>query len=304
MRRMKIFILVGVVFFSLLNANKLDGKESRIPSPNVLNIIVILDTSDRVSKEKHPEQMKRDVEIVAEIVTQFEEIVETHILESEGLAYKDYLAIVVPNQPSVPSIPWEIADKLTIEDPREDFTSLRGNSGILTDLKEQKEILLDEIPKLYEFVEQHKQTGSDIWDWFQSEAEDYLLADQLNLIICLSDGYLNFDKSIEARRRKGTFMQIGKLRGASNWKQKIHGSEGLLSVGKDFSPYNVKFLMVEINLQNEKGSGIPYQQDFEIIKEYWKTWLNAMGIKDPDFIKQGRPLKKKIASFIFPENRR
>ncbi len=300
MRKMKIFVVVCAVFFSLLNVNKSDGKESKSRSPDVLNIIVILDTSDRVSKRKHPGQMKRDIEIVEEIVIEFEGVVRGHIDKSDNLAYKDHLAVVIPAQPSVPPIPWGMTDKLTIEDPG-DHKSL---AGIFTDLKEQKEVLLDEIPKLYEFVEQHKQTGSDIWDWFQSEAEDYLLADQLNFIICLSDGYLNFDKSIEAKRRKGTFMQIGKLRGDLNWKQKIHGSAGLLPIGKDFSRYNVKFLMVEINLQSEKGSGIPYQQDFEIIKEYWKTWLNAMGIKDTDFIKQGRPLKKKIESLISRENRR
>ena len=304
MRKMKFFIIVCVVFFSLLDVNKSDGKESKSLSPNVLSIIVILDTSDRVSKKKHPDQIKRDIEIVEEIVTQFKEIVEIHILEAEELKYRDYLTIVIPDQPSVPPIPWEITDKLTIEDPREDFTSLRGNSGILTDLKKQKEALLDEIPKLYEFVEQHKQTGSDIWDWFRSEAEDYFLTDQLNLIICLSDGYLNFDKSIEAKRHKGTFMQIGKLRDDPNWKEKIHGGEGLLSIGKNFSRYNVKFLMVGIAPQREKGSGVPYQQDFEIIKEYWETWLNAMGIKEIDFIKQGRPLKKKLESFISFQGRR
>ena len=300
MRKMKIFVVVCAVFFSLLNVNKSDGKELKSSPPHVLNIIVILDTSDRVSKEKHPGQMKRDIEIVEEIVTQFEEVVESHILESDKLEYEDYLAVIVPDQPSVPPIPWGITDKLTIEDPG-DHKSLRG---IRDNLKEQKEILLDEMPKLYEFVEQHKQTGSDIWDWFQSEAEDYFLVDQLNLIICLSDGYLNFDKSIEAKRRKGTFMQIGKLRDNPNWKEKIHGSEGLLSIGKDFSRYNVKFLMAEINLQSEKGSGIPYQQDFEIITAYWTIWLNAMGIKDTDFIKHGRPLKRKIESFISPEKRR
>ena len=300
MRKMKIFVVICAVFFSLLNVNKSDGKELKSSPPHVLNVIVILDTSDRVSKKKHPDQMKRDIEIVEEIVTQFEEVVESHILESDKLEYEDYLAVIVPDQPSVPPIPWAITDKLTIEDPG-DHKSLRG---IRDNLKEQKEILLDEMPKLYEFVEQHKQTGSDIWDWFQSEAEDYLLADQLNLIICLSDGYLNFDNNIEAKRRKGTYMKVSALRDDPNWKQKIHSSEGLLPIEKDFSRYNVKFLMAEINLQSEKGSGIPYQQDFEIIKAYWETWLDSMGIKDTDFIKHGRPLKKKIQSFISAENRR
>lgn len=300
MRKIKTFVVICAVFFNLLNVNKSDGKESKSASPDVLNIIVILDTSDRVLKKKHPGQMKRDIEVVAEIVAEFKGVVRGHIDKSDNLAYKDYLAVVIPAQPSVPPIPWGITDKLAIEDPG-DHKSL---AGIFTDLKEQEEILLGEMPKLYKFIEQHKQTGSDIWDWFQSEAEDYFLAGQPNLIICISDGYLNFDKSIEAKRRKGTYMRVRELRDDPNWKQKIHGGEGLLPIGKDFSRYNVKFLMAEITLQSEKGSGIPYQQDFEIIKEYWETWLNSMGIKDTDFIKQGRPLKKKIQSFISPENRR
>lgn len=296
MKNMKIFTVVCVVFFSLLNVNKSDGKETKLPSFKPINIVVILDTSNRVSKKKHLGQVERDIEIVEDIVTQFEKIVKAHLSDSELIQYPHRLTLVVPEQPKVPSIPDKVIGHFTIKD------SGKGRSW--PEFQEQKKALLPAIPKLYEFVEQHKQTGSDIWEWFKYEAEDYLLADQLNLIICLSDGYLNFDKSIEVKRRKGTFMQIGKLRDDPNWKQEIHGSEGLLSTGKDFNRYNVKFLMVEINLQSEKGSGIPYQQDFEIIKEYWKIWLNTMGIKDTDFIKQGRPLKKKIESFISPENRR
>lgn len=59
--------------------------------------------------------------------------------------------------------------------------------------------------------------------------------------------------------------------------------------------------MAEIYLRHETGSGAPYQEDFGIIKVYWETWLNAMGIKETDFIKQGRPLqtlRRKIQSFI------
>ena len=61
--------------------------------------------------------------------------------------------------------------------------------------------------------------------------------------------------------------------------------------------------MAEILLQRAENR-IPYQQDFEIIKGYWETWLNAMGIKETDFIKQGRPLRKKLQLFISPENNR
>ncbi len=293
MRKMKIFVVVCAVFFSLLNANKLDGQESA--SLNVLNIIVILDTSDRTT---HPNQIRRDIEIVRGIVTEFEKVVRGHINNSVNLEYKDSLAVVVPEQPSVPPIPWAIMEKLTIEDPGE-HRSLEGSSGIFTDLEKQIQVLLDEMPKLYKFVEQHEQPGSDIWSWFKYEAEDYFSSDHQNLIICLSDGYLYFDRNIEGRRLPGTYMQVRKLRDDPNWQQRIHDSEGLSSIGKDFSPFNVKFLMGEITLQDD-SSGIPYQQDFDIIKEYWGTWLNSMGIQHIDF--RRRLSLQRIKSFISGED--
>ena len=287
MRKMKIFVVVCAVFFCLLNVNKSNGQETNSPSSKPINIVVILDTSDRVSREKHPDQVEGDIKIVEEIVTQFEKIVKAHLSDSELIEYPHRLTLVVPEQPTVPSIPNKVMDNFTIKDS--------GKRRSWPEFIEQKEALLPAIPQLYKFVEQHKQTGSDIWEWFKYEAEDYFSGDHQNLIICLSDGYLNFDKSIEANRRKGTFMQIGKLRNDQNWKQKIRGDAGLLPSGKDFSHYNVNFLMIEVKSQ--------YPKDFEIIKEHWEIWLNTMGIKDTDFIKHGRPLKKKIQSFISTENR-
>ena len=113
--------------------------------------------------------------------------------------------------------------------------------------------LLDEMPRLYEFVTQHPQTGSDIYEWFKYEAEPYFDKGKRNLIICLSDGYLNFDRNIEANRIPDTFMRIRELRDDPNWQHRIHNSEGLKPIGKDFSPYNVKFLMLEIAPQRDGG---------------------------------------------------
>ena len=283
---MKIFVIVCAVFFTFLSVNKSDGQES-LP-PNVLNIIAILDTSDRVS---HPGQRDRDTRIVEKIVAQFIEVAKKHIGQSDTLAYKGSLTVVVPNQPSVPPIPWEIMEKLTIKDPK-GWNSIQDMEE---SLKQQKEALLEGISELYEAVEQHRQTGSDIWEWFKYEAEDYFDEKKRNLIICLSDGYLNFDRSIEARRREGTFMKISELRDDPNWRAKIR----LEPIGKDFSPYNVKFLMLEIAPQSERGSGIPYQQDFDIIEAYWDTWLNSMGIENPEFLKRGSGIPdRKINSFI------
>lgn len=301
MAQMKIFGIVFAVFFVFLVGCKSDsseaiGQESESAASKALNIVVILDTSDRISKEKHPGQVQRDLDIVAGIVDFFEGLVRHELLESEKIEYLHRLAFVVPEQPGVPQIPLEIMEKLTIEDS--------GNGRIFPKFKQQKSELLPAIKKLYEFVQGHGQfTGSDIWDWFRSKAEFYLQGDY-NYIICISDGYLNFNYAIEKQRRKGTYMGVGKLRGDENWQDKIRNEGyGLLPIQKDFSRYNVKFLMVEIALRREPTTGVVYTQDADIIKAYWETWLTSMGITDSRFIEQLDPgiLHKEIEAFISPQ---
>ena len=314
MKQMKVLVGIYAIFFALLNINVSDSQSLRSSSSNALNVIVILDTSDRVSTEKHPGQVERDIAIVEEIVNQFAITVNEHILNADELEYDDYLTVVVPSQPTVvvpgqppvpPPIPLEITSRLTIQDPKDPNNPFTSLADIRADLEKQKKTLLDELPKVYAHVQQYRQTGSDIWEWFIDEAEDYFLEGAHNLIICISDGYLDFDRSIIDKRDKGTYMEVEKFRYDPDWKKKIRNGEGLLSKKRDFSRDNVKFLMTEIALRHDKeGSGAAYQEDFEIIKAYWETWLNAMGIQETDFIKQGRPLRRKLQSFMSLDNNR
>lgn len=229
MKQLKFWVCIYAIFFSLLNINTSDGQGLRSSSSNALNIVVILDTSDRIAENKHPGQMKRDIAIVREIVNQFADTAYEHILNSDELEYDDYLTVVVPGQPTVvvpgqppdpPPIPLEITSRLTIEDPKDlnnPFTSL---ADIRANLEKQKQALLDELPKVYAHVQQYRQTGSDIWEWFVDEAKDYFSKDAQNLIICISDGYLDFDRSIREKRDKGTYMEVEKFRGDPDWEKR------------------------------------------------------------------------------------
>ena len=94
-----------------------------------------------------------------------------------------------------------------------------------------------------------------------------------------------------------SYRQVVKFRDTPNWKQKFHAEgHGLLEIGKDFSNYNVKFLMVEITHR--------HMLDLEIVKEYWQTWLKSMGITDSQFLPtQDDPqtVIEKIKAFISTE---
>ncbi|MCE2415725.1 hypothetical protein J4G07_17200 [Candidatus Poribacteria bacterium] len=279
MRKMEISVVIYMLFLSLLNLGESDGKESKSSVYAPVNVIVILDTSDRVSQ---PGQVENDIEIATEIVTQFDELVQAHLREidangNEMIQYPHRLTFVVPDQLKTPAIPPKIMRKLELRDP--------GKENGYPEFEKQRDALLGEIPKVYDFVAEHKQTGSDIWDWFQSEAKDYFYGGYQNRIICLSDGYLIFDDDIQSERPEGTCMHLidGK---------RIDMSKDLLPVDKGFRNYNVKFLMVEIDMK-EGGN-------FENMRKYWKTWLDAIGIKETDFAKQGRWIRK-IESFLSTE---
>ena len=260
-----------------------------------VNIIIILDTSDRISDEKHPGQIERDKEIIEEIVTEFEKVTKQHILASEKLEYQDRLTIAIPNQPGVPPVPRQIMKDLTIADKNRD--SHRSLAGINADVENRKQVFLNTLNTLYEFVRQHRHTGSDIWEWFKYEAESYFSESHQNIIICISDGYLIFDNIIEDMRIPRTYMRVKELRDDPQWEQKIQGGEGLLTIGQDFSRYNIDFLMSEIQLQTDENK-VPYQKDFQIITLYWEVWLKAMKIKSTNFGKVGHPVGQKIRNLI------
>ncbi len=287
MKRINVVVVVYILFLIFLNVSHSDSKASDAP----VNIIVIIDTSDRVSEEKHPDQRERDINILKEIIDQFYRLFENEI--KTGKIKNRKLNFVVPKQPNTEGIPREIMKKLTITAPKR----RSGNP----EFQRKKEVLIEAVSKLYDHVQQHPQTGSDIWDWFRAQAEPSFWENHRNLIICLSDGYLNFDNNIEARRPKGTYMRVGALRDDPEAVKKIkNGSEGLRPVGP-FSDFNIKFLMLEIRLREENG--VRHFQDFDIIQAYWETWLNTMGIKDTELFEQLDPggLKNMIENFIQSE---
>ena len=271
---MKIFVSVCVALFIFLNVDKSEANKSK-SSP--INIIVILDTSNRISEKKNPGQVERDKEIVRSIVDLFDGLVSDHFATlrmGDPIEYPHRLTVVVPNQPGgVRPIPDSILTPLTIEHQR-------GGRDAFT---AQKEAFLKGIDDLYAFVQkQNKFTGSDIWNWFRLNAKYDFREGARNCIICVSDGYLNFDRDIQARRPEGTYMP-----------SLDSPFRPLLPIGENFDDHNAKFMMVGITPLRE----IIHD---DIINKYWNTWLNSMGIVETEFIQHLPPntLKKAIEKFM------
>ena len=268
---------IGLVFlFPLLMAGCSGCTEPPPEEPPLTptNIIVILDTSDRVSKAKHPNQAQKDIHIAKEIVEIFKE----QVSQSSYIESFDRLAFAVPKQPNTDPIPATLIDGLKMWSTKESRQA--GAPAFRT----KQADLIQAVDQLYQFVEMQNQfTGADIWDWFRSSGEGYLKQQMDNYIICVSDGYLDFNASIQhnrIRRGKKTsyipYGQVGRFRENPNWEQVFDAEgHGLLEIGKDFSSFDVKFLMVEMELR--------HMGDYEILVKYWDLWLQSMGITDTQF---------------------
>ena len=309
------FTNVYIIFFLLIAGCDGSGGDKENPTSTTaspINIVVVLDISDRLKKDG---QIQQDTKIVEHIVNLFHEEFHKHLEKHLGAPPCPHrLTFAVPEQP-VPrtetstseqpdpyKVPLKDLEKLQIRDPGKFNPDLGEVLGMnMYEFGKKKETLLEEIEELYEFAQKdNPYTGADIWDWFRKDAEDYLQDGFHNYIICLSDGYLKFRKDIEDSLPPGRFMEIGKWRNDPDWKNKIIP---LLSTGKDFSRYNIKFVMMEINIHKDEKTGIAHYQDFEIMKALWKPWLEDMGITgitDNDFKEQMAPtqLKDVIHSII------
>ena len=320
MKRISSFTSMCIVFFVFLVVCRANGQAPEATPAKVAvvkpaNIVVVLDVSDRLKKDK---QIEKDIKIIRYIVARFQEtFVKTHLAKGRKAGpYRHRLTFAVPEQPvpipklsvseqptaeqSVPEhpqpykVPSAILQKLKIRDSRR-MIGLR-------EFQLKRDLLLQGIDELYEFVQKdNPYTGADIWKWFQMDAVHYLRKDFHNYIICISDGYLKFTPEIEKRLDPGRFIEIGKWRKKPNWKEYI---TPLLSIGKNFSGYDITFMMMEINLHRDPETGTTFPYDLEIMLEHWKPWLGLMKIKDHRFEQQvpQEVLGDLISSFLVPRH--
>ena len=279
MKIYRCFLIILVTICLLVIACNSDKKEPPPPAKPI-NIVVILDVSDRLFKDKLPgqeRQSKKDIKIAKGIIEIFEKFAQRHYF----VGSRHRLAFVVPKQPGVSKpIPQETLESLKIWPTSED--RLKGAKRF----KEMKGELIKAIEDLYQFVDERQEfTGSDIWGWFKVSAREYLLADARNYIICISDGYLYLNTSfvpfLPTKGNKTTVIRhllVEKWSKDPNWEAEFERDNyGLLPSEEDFRDYNVKFLMVEMGLLELRLKDLP------ILEKYWEPWLQDMGITSPEF---------------------
>ena len=275
MKKIKLFhtlVIVVIILLSGYSGCTCDNEEKEDP----LNIIVLLDLSDRISKEKYSEiavqQVENDKLNCGIIIEVFKRIV----IEDENLdRSKSMLHFLIPEQQGF---------QIDSEYKRKLLAFGKNPIGNRVNLKQLENDVFETISELYSTIPNKSEvefTGADIWSWFKHDAGRYLRPGYRNYIICLSDGYLDFNEEIQKEREKGTYMVINEeLRKSPDWKDKIR-KQYKLTPARDFNDfdYPVQFLMVGIKDRLPDGSS----RDRDIIEFYWELWLEAMAIKPFDF---------------------
>lgn len=233
------------------------------------NVVVVLDLSDRIDPARHPGQAAQDLKVLEGLVTLFEERVRRSLYLLSG----DRLVFCVAPQPTAyQDEVTTLADRLRISMPDLNASGrLRGKPAF----DQARTEVLAGLQRLYARASSSPgYVGADLWTFFRDRMESYLVPEPgaRNVVVVLTDGYINFDRDVERRRpRQGartSYMEVAAMRGRTGWQARFdRGEAGLISFrGRldrtDVAVVGLRWLDVA---------------DRPIVERYWSGWLGEMG---------------------------
>ncbi len=267
-------VIISILFLVwVFNSCSNKEKETK-PGYQQYNITVLLDLSDRIKPDLHPDQVQRDKEIILTVV----DIIKQNI-KSKGLINSfDKIKVIFYPEHEAPQFS-QIASNLNI-----DFESLA--------IKDRKikyhsidSIFKSNLNSLYnDAVQQKNFSGADIWSFFKDEVNQKCIInkkDYHNYLIILTDGYIYWKYTKNSIKNRFTYIlpnsnQVAVFRNDPNWQEKFDEKDyGLLKTGTQVKDLNV--MVLEVNPVKE------YPQDYDIIRKYLTKWFDEMGIKKDDF---------------------
>ena len=269
-----ILFLITYIFISGCNIGAQDTEDN---AP--INIVVLLDLSDRVSSPEYDNVARKDIindiRHCRSILKEFREILRRS-------RHKDLekLRFVVIEQPYLPL-------------GKPDTMVFKNNfKKTLQTAVTKEEMILDDLYKLY--LEAHtydnqKLTGAAVWNWFNGESNNFLLQEHRNYIICMTDGYPEFNNEVKKYMPTGTHVTVDEeIRTSDDLNAMLETDKYKLKKPEniDFSAgykYEVQFLMLGIKNRMEKVNPkelgyTPKIDDKDILKGIWSRWLKSMGI--------------------------
>ncbi len=305
---MKYYTILLLCLFSLLQSCKNDKSneiersiESDIKKPAIklspnrpdLNVSILLDLSDRISPEKHPngamEYYLRDIGYIKSIAEAFE----IHLRNKRSIMINDKIQLFLNPEPS---------DKNLNEKIKNLKISFNKNNAT-KDLILKTSNKYDSITKLvYESaIAENEYIGSDIWKFFKNKVKDYCIEDDhRNILFILTDGYIYHKDTKRKENNRTTYITPQVLRrfqlNDMNWEAKFTKDDyGFINATDDLSNLEVVVLGINPNKNNQ------YEED--VLTRYWSEWLEKMDVSSYELKLSDLPsnMDKLIKDYIFTE---
>lgn len=259
-----------------------------------MNVSILLDLSDRISKKRNPDQADRDKACIAAILHQFRETLK---LSGRNLFQAtDKINVYFEPAPQDQNIT-QIASELQV-----DFGKL--------DYRERKKEFMQfdstfnsNVNKIYATAldKNNYKSGSNIWRFMKDDLQVKCIEKSgfRNVLIILTDGYMyaaNDKKSAGNRYNyiETTSEHLKCFRGNNpDWEKKFTEQHyGFIPVQNDLS--NLEILVLGI-APKEAHTG-----DFDILHKYWTTWFDSMHVKKKNVCKSELPVntEKYIRQFF------
>jgi len=272
----------------LLAPPLLEAQTSNEKGELPLNIIIVLDLSDRLVKTQG--QAEKDKVILRGILEDFEKFAKLKAF----LTSKNRISVLVAAQPDVGAYP--------VDSMRIDMTTRLGTDKEVGFplFKKRKEAFLRALNKLYAEALSSPFTGADIYTFLCTDyPQSYMLNGYRNKVIILTDGYLTFDAKYSAQRPKGTYMrELKAMREAKDkWREYFDKNNLKLTPCGSKNYVRTELMLIETAPLN-KGTSV---YEYDIVKHYWKTWLDASGLRNASIEKHDAltdNIKEKITRFL------
>jgi hypothetical protein len=211
-------------------------------SPNLLNINILIDLSDRIKVNN-----ERDQELIRCIAEYFKKHIETKNL----FFIKDEIKVLFYPEPQNEKINL-IAESLKVELNPGDKENVKS---IWENITQQYS---EQLAVLYDYAKEQGNAkgfyGSDLWRFFSDKVYDYCIEPDpgyRNVLIIFTDGYL-YHKETQTNEKNrttyltGPFLERTGLRNNPGWQKKFEKEDfGFVTTRNDLN--NLEILVLEIN---------------------------------------------------------
>ena len=269
-----------------VTGNNVNGSQNLIAPPQgigkPLNITILLDLSDRITKSNNPSNTDRDIAIVKNVISKYKnDISQRRVVLMDGCL--KVLFYPTPNDPSMASLANDL--EISVSKNTQNLAQI-----VTTSMLEDK--FEKNLRSIYEkALKQNKWPGCDIWNFIKSKQNLYMKdAKYRNILVIVTDGYVYHQNAKFNSGKRYSYLlgsNIAPYRDPVNYDTKIQNDDfGLISTKNDLSGLEV--LVLEVN--PEQGKPV----DYDIIKLVLSNWFKEMGASKCEVYQTDLPSNTKV----------